>query len=85
MLSNAYFLANFRFDTAENEPAQNLQKNLKKPQGARARPDVAALLLRVLRPEQLAQHPRPDLPGPRRRAVACLDRFKIVEKMQNNN
>ena len=26
MLSNAYFLANFRFDTAENEPAKNLQK-----------------------------------------------------------
>ena len=24
MLSNAYFLAKFRFDTAENEPAQNL-------------------------------------------------------------
>ena len=23
MLSNAYFLANFRFDTAENEPAKN--------------------------------------------------------------
>ena len=27
MLSNAYFLAKFRFDTAENEPAKNL-KNL---------------------------------------------------------
>ena len=26
MLSNAYFLAKFRFDTAENEPAENLQK-----------------------------------------------------------
>ena len=25
MLSNAYFLANFRFDTAENEPAKNFQ------------------------------------------------------------
>ena len=25
MLSNAYFLENFRFDTAENEPATNLQ------------------------------------------------------------
>ena len=24
-LSNAYFLAKFRFDTAENEPAENLQ------------------------------------------------------------
>ena len=28
MLSNAYFLAKFRFDTAENEPAKNLQKNI---------------------------------------------------------
>ena len=26
MLSNAYFLAKFRFDTAENEPAKNLHK-----------------------------------------------------------
>ena len=26
MLSNAYFLAKFRFDKAENEPAKNLQK-----------------------------------------------------------
>ena len=26
MLSNAYFLALFRFDTTENEPAKNLQK-----------------------------------------------------------
>ena len=26
MMSNAYFLAKFRFDTAENEPAKNLQK-----------------------------------------------------------
>ena len=25
MLSNAYFHAKFRFDTAENEPAKNLQ------------------------------------------------------------
>ena len=25
MLSNAYFLAKVRFDTAENEPARNLQ------------------------------------------------------------
>ena len=30
MLSNAYFLAKFRFDTAENEPAKNLQNFRKK-------------------------------------------------------
>ena len=29
MLSNAYFLAKFRFDTAENEPAKNLQNVVK--------------------------------------------------------
>ena len=28
MLSNAYFLAKFRFDTAENEPAKKLQNLL---------------------------------------------------------
>ena len=28
MLSNAYFLAKFRFDTAENEPAKNLQNSI---------------------------------------------------------
>ena len=31
MLSNAYFLAKFRFDTAENEPAKNLQNLLISP------------------------------------------------------
>ena len=30
MLLNAYFLAKFRFDTAENEPAKNLQNFAKK-------------------------------------------------------
>ena len=34
MLSNAYFLAKFRFDTAENEPAKNLQILFKKLQPA---------------------------------------------------
>ena len=32
MLSNAYFLAKFRFDTAENEPAKNLQNLVEKLQ-----------------------------------------------------
>ena len=34
MLSNAYFLAKFRFDTAENEPAKNLQNFRKCPENA---------------------------------------------------
>ena len=33
MLSNAYFLAKIRFDTAENEPAKNLQKLQKTKKG----------------------------------------------------
>ena len=53
MLSNAYFLAKFRFDTAENEPAKNLQifanfHNFANPNGsgavlgaAAARPSAA--------------------------------------------
>ena len=28
-MPNAYFLAKFRFDTAENEPAKNLRRNAK--------------------------------------------------------
>ena len=44
MLSNAYFLAKFRFDTAENEPAKNLQnfakKNANFPNFAHLRGDV---------------------------------------------
>ena len=30
MLSNTYFVAKFRFDTAENAPAKNLQNNFRK-------------------------------------------------------
>ena len=36
MLSNGYFLAKFRFDTAENEPAKNLQNFAKFCQFGRA-------------------------------------------------
>ena len=42
MLSNAYFLAKFRFDNAENEPAKNLQNfrkmHFSKSPGAHRRP-----------------------------------------------
>ena len=51
MLSNAYFLAKFRFDTAENEPAKNLQNFANFPNFAnlaeiRDAADLALLLLR---------------------------------------
>ena len=53
MLSNAYFLAKFRFDTAENEPAKNLQNfrkililspEYRSPQLLRPDPEAAGLL-----------------------------------------
>ena len=51
MLSNAYFLAKFRFDTVENEPAKNLQ-NFRKmhnaTRGSRAADDLRVLLRVVL-------------------------------------
>ena len=51
MLSNAYFVAKFRFDTAENEPAKNLRnfrkmhfsKWLKGPAHRAPRPEDAAM------------------------------------------
>ena len=36
MLSNAYVLAKFRFDTAENEPAKNVQNFVNFPNSLRA-------------------------------------------------
>ena len=41
MLSNAYFLAKFRFDTAENEPAKNLQNFANFPNFANPGPRTA--------------------------------------------
>ena len=52
MLSNAYFLANIRFDTAENEPAKNLQNNLSAQETAlgseRLEPDHARMNASVI-------------------------------------
>ena len=42
MLSNAYFLAKFRFDTAENEPGKNLQKFAKTIANFKSRTEVLA-------------------------------------------
>ena len=44
MLSNAYFLAKFRFDTAENKPAKNLQNFADFPNFADPNPLTAAAL-----------------------------------------
>ena len=53
MLSNAYFLANFRFDTAENEPAKNWQKFANFPNFANPTPRFADLGV----PLSLGPHP----------------------------
>ena len=46
MLSNAYFIAKFRFDTAENEPAKNLQNFFAKLPSA-GLPPLQLVTLRV--------------------------------------
>ena len=55
MLSNAYFLAKFRFDTAENEPVKNSQNFAKiavySPFGLGAAPKAAPLSCGSYRPE----------------------------------
>ena len=56
MLSNAYFLAKFRFDTAENEPAKNLQ-NFRKMHFRKILPAVFYSALPGLGPQD--QHPSP--------------------------
>ena len=49
MLSNAYFLAKFRFDTAENEPAKNLENFAKFANFADPNPLTGAERAQVLR------------------------------------
>ena len=83
MLSNAYVLAKFCFDTAENEPAKNWQKfcknfakfaNFANPDLGRApaAPDAGGRLLALPR-------------GPGRRAGARLrERRRVVAKFWQN-
>ena len=59
MLSNAYFLAKFRFDTAENEPAKNLQ-NFRKMQ----EPPRAAASRRAAPPRARRSGAAPTRPSP---------------------
>ena len=54
MLSNAYFLAKFRFDAAENEPAKNLQKFANFAQFANPNPPNRSGPRRPLRPRPRA-------------------------------
>ena len=63
MLSNAYFLAKFRFDTAENEPAKNLQ-NLADPAAHCSDCSLRAADARVARPLAARGH-EAERAGPR--------------------
>ena len=56
MLSNAYFLAKFRFDTAENEPAKNLQ-NFAKIANFPAGPGGVVARTHASRPVAVPCHP----------------------------
>ena len=68
MLSNAYFLAKFRFDTAENEPTKKLQ-NLKT--------SLQNLLIVLTPPE--GHSPRGDPPALRRIAEVLPDLREHVD------
>ena len=69
MLSNAYFVAKFRFDTAENEPAKNLQ-NIRKMHFRKMHFSKMHFLLMpaglALSPQ--VREPEPQVAGPPRRA-----------------
>ena len=83
MLSNAYFLAKFRIDTAENDPAKNLQKFAKiypavskptqRPPGtgapASAAPGAAPAPSRRRGPARAAPAPGSAAPRPRKAPV----------------
>ena len=59
MLSNAYFLAKFRFDTAENEPAKNLQNFVKFANFADPQAEEPAYAPVPVRAAAPARHPAP--------------------------
>ena len=84
MLSNAYFLAKFRFDTAENEPAKNLQNVAKIANFANPHPHLENLLVGALRVGLGLRDRRPpvlgvvlggpgEVPGPLVVALQLLD------------
>ena len=59
MLSNAYVLAKFRFDTAENEPAKTLQNFARKPRvrkNAAAREDPVQELALAAQVREVRRH-----------------------------
>ena len=95
MLSNAYFLAKFRFDTAENEPAKNLQKfkilqNLPILPGRRGRPGLRAPRAHVRGAGAAPERDRQPRPRGRgllrgRGADRAADLPQVRKKHQNCN
>ena len=78
MLSNAYFLAKFRFDTAENEPAKNLQ-NFRKMQVGRAFLERAAAFIGELEADaELALLDPTEAAGAGREAEATARRVVAI-------
>ena len=79
MLSNAYLLAKFRFDTAENEPAKNLQ-NFEKI--ANTNPSSLRSMLMV----DAAGRPLPSSPGatPNAASLFCAGAIYFVEIGKRN-
>ncbi len=71
MLSNAYFLAKFRFDTAENEPAKNLQ-NFRKMHFRKMHFSKMHFSKKCILAEVEADLPR--VPAPGRRGVVVVGR-----------
>ena len=71
MLSNAYFLAKIRFDTAENEPAKNLQNFANFPNFAIPNLSFASLARTQQYPLRLfSGRPARDAAGPPREATS---------------
>ena len=86
MLSNAYFLAKIRFDTAENEPAKNLQ-NFRKmhfrkpPKGTNLAPNALVPRHAVLR-GVLLQFPEQVLLRRGRAVPLCLVRDETFRDLE---
>ena len=76
MLSNTYFLANFRFDTAENEPAKNLQIFAKIVQNCAKIANIARGRWRAAPRSRAAA----SWPAPRRAAPAGRGRPRRVSR-----
>ena len=63
MLSSAYFLAKFRFDTAENEPAKHLQNFAKKNYQNLIANLIVIWLIRISKPISPDSSTSPQVPA----------------------